>query len=268
MKQRVLTALLAAPLVLALVFSANPVPILLLATASVYLAVLELGNLVGEPSRGRAAGVAAVFAALASLFLLHYTTVREGTMLLLLVGFLFALVRLGRLMVRGQTAGMFWPGVLWIAMPLLGLLLLHFNVPKTKPDVLFWPNPLLMALVPIWVGDTLAILVGSKVGKRPLWPELSPKKTWEGAVANLAGCVVSAVLLASSIGLTTRQGLMIGLVAGILGQYGDIFESALKRACGAKDSGSFMPGHGGILDRMDSILLPALPIAALILYYR
>jgi phosphatidate cytidylyltransferase len=84
----------------------------------------------------------------------------------------------------------------------------------------------------------------------------------------LSGCVAASYALAPSIGLNWRQGILIGLVGGVLGQYGDLLESAIKRVFDAKDSGWIMPGHGGLLDRLDSILLPALPIAALILFYR
>lgn len=115
--------------------------------------------------------------------------------------------------------------------------------------------PLALAvLVPIWAGDTFAMFAGRKFGKTPLAPALSPKKTLEGAIANLIASVVASLALGPYVGLPVPVALAIGVSAGVVGQGGDLFESFLKRRAGTKDSGSLLPGHGGVFDRIDALL--------------
>lgn len=268
MKQRIITALIAAPVVLALVFAKSSVPIYIVSVVCIFLACDELVRIVkGRPNWVPAC--CALLYATAAWFLRDLYHDYRDQIIWTLGGLLGASVAwMGFELRKGVKERVLLPGLVWIMAPVMGLVYLHYSVPKTHPDTPWWPNPLLMALVPIWVGDILAIIVGKNLGKRPLWPDISPNKTWEGASANLIGCTLAACALAPAIGLTWRQGLLIGLVGGILGQYGDLFESSVKRYFDAKDSGWIMPGHGGLLDRLDSLLLPALPIAALILFYR
>ncbi|NOZ84715.1 MAG: phosphatidate cytidylyltransferase [Deltaproteobacteria bacterium] len=107
-----------------------------------------------------------------------------------------------------------------------------------------------------WLNDTGAYFSGRFLGKRKLFPRVSPKKTWEGAIGGLFMGV--AWLLLSEViyfpGLTITDALILGLFGGIFGQVGDLVESVFKRARGVKDSGTILPGHGGILDRMDAVL--------------
>lgn len=119
---------------------------------------------------------------------------------------------------------------------------------------------ILLALVPLWVGDSAAIFAGKAWGKHLLAPTISPKKTWEGGIANLAGCILAGWGVAYFLHLPYALGLVSGLISGTLGQAGDLFESALKRRAGVKDSGSLLPGHGGVLDRIDSLLATAIPV--------
>ena len=119
---------------------------------------------------------------------------------------------------------------------------------------------LLFTLLVVFACDTGAFAVGRLVGRHPMAPRLSPNKTWEGAVGGFAVSVGAALLVGVVFDLTVPlwQQALIGAVASVAAQAGDLTESALKRAANVKDSGSIMPGHGGILDRMDSILF-ALP---------
>jgi phosphatidate cytidylyltransferase len=115
--------------------------------------------------------------------------------------------------------------------------------------------PLLIVLS-IWVNDTMAYLVGSFIGKRQLSP-VSPNKTWEGTIA---GIIITVLLVPTTTAyifrdLDTNFVFLLCLISTIAGTYGDLFESSLKRQAGVKDSGKMMPGHGGFLDRFDSILL-------------
>jgi phosphatidate cytidylyltransferase len=115
----------------------------------------------------------------------------------------------------------------------------------------------LFALCLIWAGDMLAYFVGKSLGRVPMAPALSPKKTWEGAIANFAASLLVAVFFARWMQVETMTMLIIAGVANIAGQAGDLIESAYKRGAVVKDSGTLVPGHGGVLDRVDSLILAA-----------
>jgi len=117
---------------------------------------------------------------------------------------------------------------------------------------------LLFTLVLVWVGDTAAYFVGRAVGRWRMAPKLSPKKTWEGAAANLLGSVLVAMVAQRWITEVPVQHLIgMAALANIAGQAGDLVESAYKRSAGMKDSGTLLPGHGGMLDRIDALVLAA-----------
>lgn len=165
-------------------------------------------------------------------------------------------------------------GALWIFLPLFALFCLHGHIPTSYLPTLNEAGTIafdvrqsiLFVLVPLWVGDSLAYFIGKAFGKHPLAPSISPKKTWEGGIANFFGCILGACL----VGLFTAPSenllgpIVIGALAGIFGQAGDLFESWLKRKADIKDSGSLLPGHGGVLDRIDSLLFTALPTALIL----
>lgn len=116
----------------------------------------------------------------------------------------------------------------------------------------------ILLLATTWSTDTAAYFVGMNFGRRKLAPGLSPKKTVEGSLGGVAGSVLAALV----VGLITPRMafynyIFVGLLVGVVGQVGDLFESALKRQAGIKDSGTIIPGHGGVLDRFDSMLFTA-----------
>lgn len=150
------------------------------------------------------------------------------------------------------------------AITIFGLLYISFSLSLFFPLRAYMSNTFfgdfgyaipLILILSIWVNDTMAYLVGSFIGKTPLSP-ISPNKTWEGTIA---GIILSVVLVTKVMGLyipvSEKIILYISIVASIAGTFGDLFESKLKRLAGVKDSGKMMPGHGGFLDRFDSILL-------------
>lgn len=122
-------------------------------------------------------------------------------------------------------------------------------------------DELLMILAIVWTCDIAAYLVGSRWGRHRIIPRLSPAKSLEGFAAGLAAAPALAVLLGYGLLGRSDWGLLalVGVVVGLAAILGDLFESLLKRAVGAKDSGSLIPGHGGILDRIDSLLF-AFPV--------
>jgi phosphatidate cytidylyltransferase len=113
----------------------------------------------------------------------------------------------------------------------------------------------LFTLVLVWAGDMLAYFVGKSLGRVPMAPALSPQKTWEGAMGNVLASMIVAVLFARWMQTDVLTLLVIAGVANIAGQAGDLIESAYKRGAAVKDSGGLLPGHGGMLDRIDSLIL-------------
>jgi phosphatidate cytidylyltransferase len=115
-----------------------------------------------------------------------------------------------------------------------------------------------------WLQDTSAYFVGRQFGRHKLAPILSPKKTWEGAAGGMIGAILTGIVCVWLLGLpiTLLQGALLGVVGGVVGPLGDLSESLIKRQVGLKDAGTLIPGHGGILDRADSLLF-TVPI----LYY-
>jgi phosphatidate cytidylyltransferase len=116
-------------------------------------------------------------------------------------------------------------------------------------------------LIIIWSTDTGAYFIGKSIGKNKLWPQISPNKTIEGFLGGIASAIVVAIIFQYFIPLTNSFGIIIvtAMAVSIFGQLGDLVESAFKRHYDVKDSGKILPGHGGILDRFDSLLF-ALPI--------
>jgi phosphatidate cytidylyltransferase len=138
-------------------------------------------------------------------------------------------------------------GTLWIATGFAYLLLVR--------ELTHGMALTILVLACTMVSDTFAYFVGRALGRHRMAPRISPKKSVEGALGGLAGAVVAALVVKIySPWLPTREALVLGLIIGIVGQWGDLFESAFKRDFRVKDSGRILPGHGGILDRFDSIL--------------
>ncbi len=117
----------------------------------------------------------------------------------------------------------------------------------------------LFTLVLVWAGDTAAYFVGKFLGRIPMAPALSPKKTWEGAFANLIASLIVGYFFARWLQADLISMMLISALANIAGQMGDLIESAYKRGAAVKDSGSILPGHGGMLDRIDALIL-AVPV--------
>jgi phosphatidate cytidylyltransferase len=116
------------------------------------------------------------------------------------------------------------------------------------------PVWLLLAILPTWAADVAAYLVGSAVGRHRLAPRLSPGKTWEGTLAGFVACALVTVGVAVLFGLPRLPSAVIAIGIGPIGLAGDLLESYVKRRAGAKDSGTMLPGHGGMLDRLDSLV--------------
>jgi len=169
---------------------------------------------------------------------------------LALVGGLAAfLVVPGRRQGLGRWA-MGLAGALYIAMPFNYYLLLY----TSKPHGMVWALFVVFAVV---ANDSMALLVGSRIGRHPFFPTISPRKTVEGAIAGVIGSVIVMVVGVSLIiGLEPIHAIALGILVGLSAQVGDLVESQMKRIAEVKDSSNLIPGHGGVLDRLDSILFP------------
>lgn len=149
----------------------------------------------------------------------------------------------------GRSRG-FWPplGALWLAPPCGALVWLR-SAPETGLACVLW------VLLTVWAADTLAYVFGRLIGGPKLAPRISPKKTWAGLLGAVVGAGLVGLLGSMLTGLAPAPAATVaGGVAGAIGQAGDLAESAVKRRFGVKDSGTLIPGHGGVLDRVDALM--------------
>jgi phosphatidate cytidylyltransferase len=144
-------------------------------------------------------------------------------------------------------------GIVYVGLTLTFLALMRRDFGEHGPDVV------LFVLAVVWVGDTGAYFGGRFFGKTKLYPAVSPKKTWAGAIGGLVGSVATAAVLRLTLMdyLPWVHIMALAIPGAVLGQLGDLVESLFKRATGVKDSGAILPGHGGILDRVDAVLFVA-----------
>ncbi len=256
---RILTALIAVPLVLLAIFRLEPHWFFLLLLVVVEIEVYEFVKV----CRGWAphAPLEALLALVPPTALL----ISPGAMWLaptqvsweyLLVVLMLLSVGVGTLVLLGRTPveesmgalGVLGFGMTYFALPVAAISRIH----RLDPWVLL----LLCAIV--WVGDSAAYFVGRKFGRTKLSPVVSPNKTWEGAAASVTGAVLVTVAWSYwRLGDVSWQLLTVAVATSIGSQIGDLVESMLKRGAGVKDSGSLLPGHGGMLDRMDAIMFGA-----------
>jgi phosphatidate cytidylyltransferase len=176
------------------------------------------------------------------------------------------LVGLFQMMVRPDQTGALVDWALTLAPAIYVGGAMHYLIPlRALPDGLLW---VLLALGCTWICDIAAFFVGRRWGTARLAPRISPGKSVEGAIGGLVGAVLAAIMLgplltwilgATGLGTVGPIGMIrlagLGLVVGVCAIGGDLMESFIKRQCGAKDSGALIPGHGGVLDRIDSVLL-------------
>jgi phosphatidate cytidylyltransferase len=263
--KRLLTALWGIPLVVAAVWFADPLPwfTVLVAIAGV-LAVIEFYRMTGVLKLLPLA----VCGILLTLLFVIYPHLQPRTDISLVSLFVAATVVLPMIILillpkqEGLREGLFrawaWTlsGVLYI-----GGLLSFLVVLRLAPDAAGFPetgrNLVFMALFVTFGSDTAAYFVGRAIGRHKMAPSISPGKTWEGAAAGVIGAAIVSLVFNFNTPFQLPMDFTLTIVLGVLisvfGQLGDLAESMLKRGTGVKDSGSIMPGHGGILDRLDSI---------------
>jgi phosphatidate cytidylyltransferase len=246
---RVVSGVILIPILVGLVFLGEPWYTLAVMVA-VALGLLEVASLLRSASYRP---IVPIMVALGLFFPLN----ASGAFGELVSGALAcgAAIALVILMMRPKYDGALLDWALTLAPPLyIGGLLQYFIPLRASPDGVYWP---LCVLGFSWTCDTAAYAVGRIAGRTKLAPRLSPTKTREGAIAGIVLTIVVAVIVAALTGRSLAHVGGFGAVVALATVLGDLMESFLKRQCGAKDSGILIPGHGGILDRMDSLLLSA-----------
>ncbi len=270
--KRIATAAVLIVVVFGLIFWGNQLALIIVSAAVALLAAYEYIALTRLGDEAVPAWW--LLPAVAVLFLVTYLRPLEAALpvlsalgLSLLTILAFREARSGHLeRVLPITAAGFF-GLIYVAYPLT---LLPLMIARENG-----PTLLVFLMLVVWTGDIAALYIGRAFGKRKLATALSPNKTQEGALASLTGSVIIAAILAAVCQAVGRHGstvlhisqplwqtLLLAAIVNIAAQVGDLLESALKRGVGVKDSGSMLPGHGGILDRIDALL-----VAAPVLWY-
>lgn len=255
--KRILTAVVGMPLVVAAVFVLPPAWILVLALALTEFAVLEYARLSRRAGADRVVGLLPYLVPVASVYLcldlwgFERAPTPDLLVAALLVSGAVAVVALAARGDFGASLGAI--GALSFGLPYFTLAVISYSrLQELSP----WFLVLLLAIV--WGGDSAAFFFGTRWGRRKLAPVVSPHKTWLGAVAGFLTALAAAVVWSQlRYQRPEPEVLVAAAAAAIAAQLGDLVESLFKRGVGVKDSGDLLPGHGGMLDRMDAALLAA-----------
>jgi phosphatidate cytidylyltransferase len=208
-------------------------------------------------------GEKTVTMAIALLILLTAVSGNMAWLLSLLAFSFMTVLMLNLLRIRKQGLDMTPAGRVILGILYIPFLMSHFILIRRTQSGILW---IFFILVLAFAGDIAAYYVGRRLGKQKLLPEVSPGKTVEGTIGLIAGSVVGCLLFRQWFFpmLTVTHAAILGLVGSVVGQLGDLSESALKRSAGVKDSGMLLPGHGGILDRLDCLMF----ITPFVFYYQ
>ena len=256
LKIRLLTAAVVLPPLTWLLFRGPAWGFFLLVIAASAIAADELFRMTHPADRAsRTVGVLTTLGVSTSLYLWGTDPRALLTLLLLvpLVGLMLPLWRLGDIQTAALRSFAGVAGPLYIGGLLTALALIRRDAGRVGPQYVF------LCLTFAWLADTGGYFFGRFLGKRKLYEAVSPKKTRAGFVGALFGAELGAILghFCYLPSIPLAHALPLGLVAGALGQFGDLVESLLKRSTGIKDSGSIVPGHGGMLDRIDALIIVA-----------
>lgn len=256
--KRIIAALVLTPLFLLLIIKGTYFHYSILVLVLALLGLWEYFNLIGDRVAQRMKNMGILWGILLTCSL--YAGSSQVIIAVLTFGFMsVCLLRLSKASDIGtvfQEIGYTFLGPLYV-----GLLLGHLILLRATVEGREWT---LLLFFTIWMGDIAAFYTGLSLGRHKLYPEISPNKTIEGAIGGILGClmIVAAAKVLYMNQLSVVDVAIISIGIAVMGQLGDLCESMFKRAAGVKDSGNLIPGHGGILDRFDSVLF-----AAPFLYY-
>lgn len=253
MLKRLLTALIVVPPFLLLIRFGPPYAVVLMVSVAAILGLYEFYQMIlPDETAGGKIGAIALGAILCALF----QWASYGAIILFLVVILLALFFgyaffSAELSLLPGRIGMIFLGIIYVP-----FLLSHIILINKLPQGVFW---VLLLMATVWIGDTFALAIGSWLGRHKLSPQISPHKTIEGFFACFVGAILT-VFVCRSLFLPTlmiADALMVAIGIAFFGQLGDLSESMIKRGAKVKDSGTLIPGHGGMLDRLDSFLFAA-----------
>lgn len=249
--KRVLAVLPLIPLILWLMFAGPAWGFQALVLAAVTISGFEFGKMVAPGDRLlQGIVVSGTVLLSAARILANDAAVVDGALFVVaFLALLGALLRPDPVDEAARRIGFMLAGPLYAGFLLSSIALVH-----AYPSGGSW---VLLCMFVAWLSDTFAYFGGKFFGKHKLYPKLSPKKTVEGAVSGLLGSVLGAVAISLFFipeQLPVVHAVVLGVFGGALGQAGDLFESLIKRSVGVKDSGQLLPGHGGILDRVDALM--------------
>jgi phosphatidate cytidylyltransferase len=262
---RLLTALIGGPILIAALYLLPVTAFFGIAAVAMSIAAWELFAMTHPDDRfGRVLGTVGslvVFTALVgTAFGAHHPAAVIWTLVLLMPAvLLISLFRPAHIPTAMNRVGALVMGPMYLGPSMAALALVRSHGTNAEGAGLA-----LLALLTAWFSDSGGFFAGKFIGGPKLYPAVSPNKTWAGAVGGAVGSMLAAVL-ASTVFLKTLPlgpGIAVCVVAGITGQLGDLAESVLKRSAGVKDSGALLPGHGGILDRVDALMFCALVLYA------
>lgn len=251
---RLATAAVGAPLILALLYKGPPWGFYALILPAALIGAWELFNMThpgDRASQAMGAGMTALASA-ATFFAKDEPRLFVTALVVVpLAGPLLTLIRLGDMSTAALRACAMGMGPLFVGVPLTLLGVMRRDLGDAGPGFV------VVSIMFAWFADTGGYFAGRFFGKHKLYEAVSPKKTVEGAIGGLAGSVLGALLAHFWFlpSLSLAHGIPLAIVASFFGQAGDLGESVLKRSTGVKDSGAIVPGHGGILDRVDALIL-------------
>jgi phosphatidate cytidylyltransferase len=213
---------------------------------------------------GRGLSLEKVETFLAAMLILWAAVVGDRIFLLTLLSFsVMAILMLNLLSARRGLPDIDRVGRVLLGVMYVPLLMSHFILIRQTASGILW---IFFILIMAFCGDIAAYYIGRRLGRRKLLPEVSPGKTVEGTIGLIAGSVAGALIFGQFFfpGVSIVHVMILGIVGSVTGQLGDLCESSIKRVAGVKDSGTLLPGHGGILDRLDCLMF----ITPFVYYYR
>ena len=238
-------------LIVATMFSQNS--FLLLFGVFLFIATIEFCDLVNM-NKFQAVGISAIL-----FFLFSFFQISISTKLLLIIGSLFVIVKLIYLLFTNSTikfdsVSKYVYLIGYVVLPIIILT----KIPTNVFGVDYKPEIIISIFILIWTNDTFAYIVGKSIGKTKLFESISPKKTIEGFIGGVIFAAIAGIFIAKYyVILPLYFWVIVAIIIGVFGTIGDLVESKFKRLANVKDSGTIMPGHGGILDRLDSAIFVA-----------
>ena len=259
-KKRAISVLIALPIIVAVVWKGNPW-VMLLAAAWAILSTNEFYKLVSQSRGISPVGFFGMLWVALIIFNANYEWVPFEAIMAaaVMIPLVILLWRKGK---EQAFASWAWTvgGILYI-----GLLLSYYVSLRNLENGMGW---VFLALLCTFASDISAYLVGGAIGKHKLAPYVSPNKTWEGCAGGLIGSVILsvAVVLVFGLPIDIFQAVLLGVLVSVIGQLGDLVKSLFKRNMAVKDSGQALPGHGGFLDRMDSVAFAGVAVYYFVVY--